>query len=116
MPLPRNTLESASHGPVPGETGTRPHPAVKLHIPAPLREYCGGQAELLLDGSNVRGLLRETERQYPALYRALCDETGRVRRHVNLFVNTDHIRDRHGLDTALTRGDLVTVLPAVSGG
>ena len=46
----------------------------------------------------------------------VCDETGAVRRHVNLFVNTDHVRDRDGLDTALVPGDEIIILPAVSGG
>ena len=46
----------------------------------------------------------------------ICDETGQVRRHVNLFVNTAHVRDRDGLDTALVAGDVLTILPAVSGG
>ena len=58
----------------------------------------------------------ELERRHPSLYRSVCDETGAVRRHVNLFVNADHIRDRDGLDTALLPGDVVTILPAVSGG
>jgi molybdopterin converting factor small subunit len=50
------------------------------------------------------------------LYRSVCDETGKVRAHVNLFVNTTHVRDREGLDTALVPGDVITILPAVSGG
>jgi molybdopterin converting factor small subunit len=50
------------------------------------------------------------------LYRAVCDDTGAVRRHVNLFVNNDHMRDRDGLDTALVPGDEIFILPSVSGG
>ena len=61
-------------------------------------------------------MLEELERHYPTLHRSVCDETGTVRRHVNLFVNTDHIRDRNGLDTPLAPGDVVIILPAVSGG
>ena len=53
---------------------------------------------------------------YPALYRNVCDETGRVRKHVNLFVNMDNIRDVGGLDAALAAGDVLTILPSVSGG
>ncbi|MBA0086518.1 MAG: MoaD/ThiS family protein, partial [Acidobacteria bacterium Pan2503] len=45
-----------------------------------------------------------------------CDETGKVRRHLNVFVNSDNVRDLDGVDTKLTRGDVVTILPAVSGG
>jgi len=64
----------------------------------------------------VRAALEHIEQRHPALYRSVCDETGTVRRHVNLFVNTANVRDREGLDTALAPGDVVTILPAVSGG
>ena len=89
---------------------------IRIHVPGPLREYCAGASELLLSASSVRAVLEELERRHPSLYRNVCDETGAVRRHVNLFVNTSHVRDREGLDTALKPGDLVTILPAVSGG
>ena len=51
-----------------------------------------------------------------SLYGNVCDETGMVRRHVNIFVNARHMRDRSGLDTPLEAGDVVTILPAISGG
>ncbi len=92
------------------------HPTIRVHIPGPLREYCQGASELRLGAASVRGALEELERSHPSLYRNVCDETGAVRRHVNLFVNTSHVRDRQGLDTALASGDVVTILPAVSGG
>ena len=90
--------------------------AIKLHVPGPLREYCQGASELLVAAPSVRVVLEELERRFPALHGRVCDETGAVRRHVNLFVNTSHVRDRDGLDTALAPGDEVTILPAVSGG
>jgi molybdopterin synthase sulfur carrier subunit len=74
-------------------------PTVTLHVLGALREYCGG-----------------VERYQAALYRNLCDETGAVRRHLNVFVNADNVRDLNGIDTALKAGDVVTILPAVSGG
>jgi len=89
---------------------------ITVHIPGPLRPYCGGAPELTLAAPSVRAALQELERSHPALYRNVCDETGAVRRHVNLFVNTSHMRDREGLDTALVPGDVITILPAVSGG
>ena len=89
---------------------------IKIHVPGPLREYAGGASELSTSAASVRAVLEELERRQPALYRNVCDETGAVRRHVNLFVNTSHIRDRDGLDTALAAGDTVTILPAISGG
>ena len=89
---------------------------IKIHVPAALREYCEGVPELLLSVSSVRGALEQIEQRHPSLYRSICDETGTVRRHVNLFVNMSHVRDREGLDTTLAPGDVVTILPAISGG
>jgi MoaD family protein len=90
--------------------------SVTIRVPAVLRDCCEGAPELLVSASNLRRALDELERRHPSLYRSVCDETGAVRRHVNVFVNTSHMRDREGLDTALEPGDVVTILPAVSGG
>ena len=89
---------------------------IKIWIPGALRDYCEGAAELWLSATNVRAALEELERCHPSLYRNICDETGGVRRHVNLFVNTSHVRDREGLGTMLAPGDVVIILPAISGG
>ena len=89
---------------------------VTVLVPGVLRASCGGASELSLPVASVRAALEQIEKDYPALYCNICDETGKVRRHVNLFVNTSHIRDRDGLDTALTSGDVVSIIPAVSGG
>jgi molybdopterin synthase sulfur carrier subunit len=88
---------------------------ITVHIPGPLRDCCAGAARLAVPASSVRGVLTELA-QWPALHRSVCDETGAVRRHVNLFINTDHIRDREGLDTPLAPGDEIIIMPAVSGG
>jgi molybdopterin synthase sulfur carrier subunit len=89
---------------------------VTIHVPRELRAYCKGDAELMVSAASVRAVLDELERRHPSLYRGICDDTGAVRRHVNLFVNNDHMRDRNGLDTALVPGDEIFILPAVSGG
>jgi molybdopterin converting factor small subunit len=89
---------------------------VTIHIPAALAACCAGARELSLSAASVRAALEEIERSRPSLYRSICDETGAVRRHVNLFVNASHVRDREGLETALAPGDVITILPAVSGG
>ena len=81
-----------------------------------LRDFCGGSAQLLVAAPTVRAMLDQFERDRPSLYRSVCDETGAVRRHVNVFVNSDNIRDLAGLDSAIGPGDVVTILPAVSGG
>ena len=89
---------------------------ITIHVPRALRYYCEGASELMISAPSVRAVLDELERRHPSLYCGICDETGAVRPHVNLFVNTDHVRDRDGLDTALVPGDEIMILPAVSGG
>ncbi len=90
--------------------------SITILVPAPLRAFSGSPPEIALSAPSVRAVLQELERSHPSLYRSICDETGRVRRHVNLFVNKHHVRDRDGLDTALAPGDILSILPAVSGG
>ena len=90
-------------------------PATVL-VPGMLRADAGGATELSVSASSVREALAEIEREHPALYRRLCDETGRVRPHLGVFVNTTHVRERDGIDTPLAPGDVITILPAVSGG
>lgn len=94
----------------------RPTPTITLHVPGALRSYCAGAAELSIAAGTVRAALQDLERSQSALYRNVCDETGEVRRHLNIFVNSDNVRDLDGVDTSLTPGDVVTILPAVSGG
>jgi sulfur-carrier protein len=90
--------------------------SVTVFVPGVLRHQCGGAARLDVSANNVRAALEELERRHPDLHRSICDETGAVRRHVNLFVNIANVRDLHGVDTALSPGDELTILPAVSGG
>jgi sulfur-carrier protein len=93
-----------------------PTPTITINVPGALRMYCAGAAELSISAQTVRAALEDLERSQSALYRNVCDETGTVRRHLNVFVNADNVRDLDGVDTALTEGDVVTILPAVSGG
>jgi molybdopterin converting factor small subunit len=91
-------------------------PTITIHVPGPLRTYCAGKAQLSISANTVRAALEDLERSQSTLYRNVCDETGTVRRHLNVFVNSNNVRDLNGVDTTLTPGDVVTILPAVSGG
>lgn len=95
-------------------------PEIRVTIPPALRPLCGDaslrKAELCLSGADVRELLDQLARLHPRVHVMLCDERGEPRPHINVFVNADHVRARAGLDTPLTAGDVVTILPAVSGG
>ncbi|HMP78475.1 MAG TPA: MoaD/ThiS family protein [Pirellulaceae bacterium] len=90
--------------------------AVAVHIPVPLRVYCDGARELEVEAATVQGALHQLRERYPAVYLGVCDETGAVRRHINLFVNQTLVRRPDGLETPLSAGDMLLVLPAVSGG
>jgi len=93
-----------------------PAPTITIYLPAPLQTYCAGASQLSIEACTVGAALEELERSQSALYRNICDETGKVRRHLNVFVNSNNVRDLNGVDTTLAPGDVVTFLPAVSGG
>ncbi|MCA9178855.1 MAG: MoaD/ThiS family protein [Planctomycetales bacterium] len=89
---------------------------IRLQIPRVLARYADGRTELWLAGATVGELLTHLRQERPELYRCVCDETGRVRTHINLFVNNDFLHQRDGLNTELTADDVVSVFQAVSGG
>ncbi len=98
-----------------------PGPEIRVAIPRALHSLCdfsphSPSPELTLHGADVRALLLDLLRRYPRVHVRLCDERGDPRPHINVFVNDDHVRVRAGLDTPLAEGDLVSLLPAVSGG
>ena len=62
-------------------------PTITIHVPGPLRTYCAGKAQLSISANTVRAALEDLERSQSTLYRNVCDETGTVRRHLNVFVN-----------------------------
>lgn len=91
-------------------------PTITIHVPRELRGYCDGASQVVVSAASVRAALLELERLHALVYGGICDETGAVRRHINLFVNSTHIRECEGLDTGLVPGDAFIILPAVSGG
>ena len=90
--------------------------SIRLQVPRVLREYCDDVPELVLPVGSVRATLEQLEREHPDLHRCVCDETGTVRRHVNLFINNEFMQCCDGLDTVLVPGDVLAIFPAVSGG
>ena len=85
-------------------------PVVKLR--GPLKQRAGEQAEHEVAGASVAEAMRELESAQPALAGWILDERGRVRRHINVFVNGE----LGEAGTAVSEGDRVDVLPAISGG
>ena len=89
---------------------------IRMRLSAALCIHAGCPSELVLAAATVGSALRQLEPRHPRLYRSILQESGVVRPHVNLFLNSDLVGELKGLDTRLRSGDVLTVLPAVSGG
>jgi len=89
--------------------------SVVVKIPAQLRALTGGEGETEVEGSSVGEALEALYDRYDGL-RDRITEDGELRRFVNVYVGGEDIRFGEGLDTALSDGDEVTILPAVAGG
>ena len=90
--------------------------AVTVRIPTPLRKFTDGQSELLAEGQSVGQVLDRITNNHPELKARICDNSGKVRRFVNLFANDEDIRFLENLDTALKDGDELSIVPAIAGG
>ncbi|HEX4734939.1 MAG TPA: MoaD/ThiS family protein [Thermoleophilaceae bacterium] len=83
-----------------------------IRLRGQLKKLAGDQGDHELAGATVAELLRALERRQPALAGWILDERGRIRRHINVFVNAEQA----GEDDAIAAGDRIDVLPAISGG
>ena len=90
--------------------------ALTVRIPTPLRSLTKGAAEVQADGDTVADVVENLERQFPGIRERLVDESGELRRFVNIYVNEDDIRFLDGKKTALKTGDQVSIVPAIAGG
>ena len=90
--------------------------SIRVRIPTPLRRFTSGSEEVGVDGTTIGTVVDNLEKRYPGIKERLCDEQGRVRRFVNLYVNGDDIRFLNSLDTPVKDGDEVSIVPAIAGG
>ena len=86
---------------------------MQVRIPTPLRSYTGGETYVEAKGDTLDELLRDVDRQCPGLRFRVVDEQGRLRRHMNVFVNEEKVRD---LSMPIVEGDEVVLMQALSGG
>ena len=87
-----------------------------VRIPTPLRKLTGGSEEVTVPGTSVGELIGELEKKYPGIKERICDESGSVRRFVNIFVKDEDIRFLQNLETPLGDKDEVSIVPAIAGG
>jgi molybdopterin synthase sulfur carrier subunit len=89
---------------------------VTVRIPTPLQRLTNGQGEVACEGQSVTELLADLERRYPGIKERICDQDGKLRRFVNIFVNEEDIRFLKGDQTPIKDGDDVSIIPAIAGG
>ena len=89
---------------------------VEIRVPAPLRAHVDGSKVVHGEGANVGELLNNVGRRYPGFLDGVFDTDGELRQFVNIYVNDEDIRYLGRLETPVTGGDVVSILPAVAGG
>jgi len=89
--------------------------AVEVRIPTILRPYTGGERAVDADGATVAALIDDLEANHEGIKERLLDGA-ELRRFVNVYVNDEDVRFTGGLQTELSDGDTVVILPAVAGG
>jgi molybdopterin synthase sulfur carrier subunit len=91
--------------------------AVVVRLPTVLREFAGGAERISVsDAATVGAVFAALERQHPALRRRITDDQGGLRRHVNVYLGDDNVRDLSELSTPVSDGDELLILPSVAGG
>ena len=90
--------------------------AILVRIPTPLRTLTGNAEEVQLEPAKaVRGVVSQLEAKHPGIRDRIMDEKG-VRKFINIYVGDEDIRFLDGLDTALTDGAQLSIVPAIAGG
>lgn len=89
---------------------------VQVKIPTPLRKFTDGADIVALEGDTVGAILKALDAKHPGLLDKICDKNGNVRRFINVYAGDDDIRFLDGLDTTVSDGTEISVIPAIAGG
>jgi len=89
---------------------------IKVRIPTPLQKLTNNQSEVDVEAAKITDLIEGLESNFPGIKDRLCDESGKVRRFVNIYVNEEDIRFLQAEETAIKEGDEVSIVPAIAGG
>jgi molybdopterin converting factor small subunit len=89
---------------------------LKVHIPTPLRQYVGKQADVEVSGSTVGGALSDLVAKHPELRRHLYNDDGKMRAFVNVYLNDEDVRYLQKEATAVKDGDNISIVPSIAGG
>ena len=89
---------------------------VTVRIPTPLRSFTSGQDELSAAGENVGDVLHAAGADCPGLLERVLKPDGQTREFVNVYLGSENVRSLQGMDTPVSDGDILSILPAVAGG
>ena len=90
--------------------------AVTVRIPTPLRRLTQNLAEVETEGTDIETIIDNLDSDYPGMKERLCDDDGKIRRFVNIYLNDEDIRFLDGKATAVTDGAEISIIPAIAGG
>ena len=90
--------------------------AATVRIPTPLRKLTNNDELVEVNAATIRDAINELQSRYPGIKERLLDETGAVRRFVNVYVNEEDIRFLQNQQTKLKDGDEISIIPAIAGG
>jgi molybdopterin synthase sulfur carrier subunit len=90
--------------------------AVIVRIPTPLQKLTNNMAEVAVEASSITEMVDHLDQKYPGIKERLCDESGRLRRFVNVYVNEEDIRFLQNESTPVHDGSEVSIIPAIAGG
>ena len=89
---------------------------VTVLIPTPLQKVTDGKKSVECSAGNINELIDVLDQSYPGMKKRLCDEEGKIRRFINLYLNQEDIRFLDEANPALKSGDEVSIIMAVAGG
>ena len=89
---------------------------IKVRIPTPLQKLTQEKPEVEIQAKNIQDLIEQLNRAYPGIKDRICDDQGKLRRFVNIFLNEEDIRFLKKEQTPVKDGDEVSIVPAIAGG
>jgi len=90
--------------------------SVKVRIPTPLQKYTNNQAEVNVDAKDIKNLIESLEKDFSGIKERICDENGKIRKFINIYVNEEDIRFLQIDATPIKDGDEISIIPAIAGG
>jgi molybdopterin converting factor small subunit len=90
--------------------------SLKVIIPTPLRKFTGGAEMVELEAATVKEVLERLDARHPGIRASVCDDTGTLKRFINIYIDGEDVRFLDNLSTRVKDGSEIAIVPAISGG